>query len=144
MTQDRAIRSILVAGGGIVGWLIATGLERLAGILIGKIILANGAVPHTDLFAFTKPGEAWYAFEWLSETVFALAHNAAGLKGLTFLAGMLISLYFTVLFKHAIWKGASGLFAIVVTLMAVTATLAGLVPARLATGRATAAALRVE
>lgn len=89
---------------------------------IGKIILATGAVPQTDPFSFSKPGEAWYAFEWLSETLFALAHNAAGLKGLTFLAGMLISLYFTVLFKHAIWKGASGLMAIVVTLMAVTAT----------------------
>jgi putative ABC transport system permease protein len=36
------------------------------------------------------------------------------------------------------------IFVQAVALMAITATLAGLVPARLATGRATAAALRVE
>src|SRR5580693_7345545 len=50
---------------------------------IGQYILSTGSVPHHDLFSFSKPGETWYAFEWLSETIYASVYGFAGLKGVT-------------------------------------------------------------
>jgi hypothetical protein len=89
---------------------------------IGQYILSTGSVPHHDLFAFSRPGEVWYAFEWLSETVYASVYNLAGLKGVALLAGMLIALYITVLLKYTIWKGANGMIALVLILVTATAT----------------------
>ncbi|HUS05849.1 MAG TPA: hypothetical protein VMZ52_06125, partial [Bryobacteraceae bacterium] len=89
---------------------------------IGQYILSTGTVPHQDLFAFSKTPSAWYAFEWLSETAFAWLYGLAGWKGITLLAGALIALYLTVLLKYAVWKGANGLAAVMVTLMTATAT----------------------
>jgi hypothetical protein len=89
---------------------------------IGQYILATGSIPHRDLFSFSKPGEVWYAFEWLSETAYAWVFHLASFKGIVLLAGMTIALYFTVLLKYTIWKGANGLVALVVMLVAATAT----------------------
>jgi hypothetical protein len=89
---------------------------------IGQYILSTGSVPRQDLFAFSKPAEAWYAFEWLSETVFAAVFNLVGFKGIALLAGMLIALYITLLLKYTVWKGANGMIALVLILVAATAT----------------------
>ena len=89
---------------------------------IGQYILATGAVPHQDLFAYTKPGEEWFAFEWLSEAIFGFVFNWASYKGLTLLAGTLISLYVTFQLKYTVWRGSDGLIALLVMLVAATAT----------------------
>lgn len=89
---------------------------------IGQIILSNGAVPHTDPFSFSKVAQPWYAFEWLSETVLALAYNLASWKGIALLAGVSIGLYITLLLKYTVWKGANGLIALVITLLTATGT----------------------
>ena len=72
---------------------------------IGQYILQTGEIPHWDLFAFTKPGQVWFAFEWLSEAIFGYAFNLASYKGLTLLAGTLIALYVTFQLKYTIWRG---------------------------------------
>src|SRR6202163_2295431 len=55
-------------GDGDTGWHIRT----------GQWILANGRVPRQDMFSFTKPGQAWYAWEWLWDVCFAwLYHHGA-------------------------------------------------------------------
>src|SRR5260370_32198394 len=89
-------------------------------IRIGQQILSTGSIPTIDWFSFSKPGGTWYAFEWLSEVMLASAYNLAGFKGVVLLAGMLIALYFTLLLKYAIWRGANGMIALVVVLMAAT------------------------
>lgn len=89
---------------------------------IGQYILETGTVPRHDLFAYTKPGEEWYAFEWLSEAIFGFVFNHASYKGLTLLAGTLIALYITFQLKYTIWRGANGLIALLVMLVAATAT----------------------
>lgn len=89
---------------------------------IGQIILSNSAVPHNDLFSFSKVAQPWYAFEWLSEVILASVYQFAGLKGISFLAGLLITLYLTVLLKFSLWKGANGAIALVVTLITATGT----------------------
>jgi hypothetical protein len=88
---------------------------------IGQYVLATHSVPTRDLFAFSKPAEAWYAFEWLSETAFAFVFSLAGFKGLTLLAGMLIALCITILLKYTIAKGANGMIGLVVILLTATA-----------------------
>jgi len=104
-----------------VGWQrLLLDADTALHIRVGQYVLSTGTVPHQDLFSFGKPGQAWYAFEWLSETMYAAAYNLAGLKGVALLGGVLVSLYVTVLLKYTVWKGASGLFALVVMLMATT------------------------
>jgi hypothetical protein len=89
---------------------------------IGQYILSTGNVPHQDLFAFSKPPTAWYAFEWLSETTFAYVFSLVGFKGMALLAGVLIALYVTLLLKYTLWKGANGAITLVVILVAASAT----------------------
>jgi hypothetical protein len=87
-------------------------------IRIGQYILDHGQVPHADLFSFTRPGAPWCAWEWLSDVLFALVHRAAGLKGVVFLAGTAIAACLTVLFRHALARGANLLVALTVCLLA--------------------------
>ena len=65
-TRMQGAKSML--GDGDTGWHIRT----------GEWILANGRVPRQDMFSFTKPGQAWYAWEWLWDVCFAwLYHHGA-------------------------------------------------------------------
>src|SRR5947209_16860333 len=52
------------------GWHIRT----------GEWILANHRVPATDIFSFSKPGEPWFAWEWLSDVLFARLNAIDGLR----------------------------------------------------------------
>ena len=49
-----------------VGWLL-TDSDTGWHIRAGEWMLKNGRVPSADLFSFTKAGQAWFAWEWLSE-----------------------------------------------------------------------------
>src|SRR5688500_11828896 len=55
---------------GDTGWHIRT----------GDWILANGRVPTADMFSFTKPGEPWFAWEWLWDVLFAWMHQRWGME----------------------------------------------------------------
>src|SRR5690242_11226257 len=72
----------VLLGDSDTGWHIRT----------GQWILQHLAVPRQDLFSFSKPGGEWFAWEWLSDVLFALAHRYAGLAGVVLLAGLLIAL----------------------------------------------------
>src|SRR5579875_1779406 len=74
---------------GDTGWHIRT----------GDWILAHGAVPRMDLFSFTKPHQAWFAWEWGSDVLFALIHRMAGLTGLAFGAVVLLGAVSALLFR---------------------------------------------
>src|SRR5215813_12466205 len=54
---------------GDCGWHIRT----------GDLILKTRAVPHTDPFSFSRVGQPWFAWEWLSEVIFSLLHRWGGL-----------------------------------------------------------------
>ncbi len=66
-----------------VGWHIRT----------GEYILNHHAVPHVDLYSFSKPGAPWYAWEWLTDVLDGSLHRVAGLKGIVLLAAVLIGLF---------------------------------------------------
>jgi hypothetical protein len=59
-------------------------------IVLGKHILSHGVV-FPDVFSFTKPGEDFVAYEWLSEIILAGAHSLGGLAAVSILAGLLIA-----------------------------------------------------
>src|SRR5580704_4025651 len=42
-----------------VGWHIRS----------GEYILDHHAVPHQDLYSFSKPNAPWYAWEWLTDVI---------------------------------------------------------------------------
>ncbi|MFI5338089.1 MAG: hypothetical protein ACHQ5A_14970, partial [Opitutales bacterium] len=60
-------------------------------IRAGEYILDHG-VPAHDLFSFSRPGQPWYAWEWLSEAVFGQLHRWWGLQGVAALGALLVCL----------------------------------------------------
>ena len=91
-------------------------------IRAGDWILASRRAPTTDLFSFSRSGEAWFAWEWLSDVLLALFHGQWGLAGVTVLAGCVIALAAMVLFRHMLWRGANPVVACAVLLAAVGAS----------------------
>ena len=75
---------------GDTGWHLRT----------GEMILDTGDVPRIDPFSFSKPEAPWFAWEWLSEVIFALMLRLLGLKGVTLLAGVLIALFGLLLIRY--------------------------------------------
>src|SRR5262249_24742070 len=89
------------------GWHIRT----------GEWIMAHHGVPVRDVFSFSKPGEPWFAWEWLSDVVFAWIHAHAGLGALAMCAILLLGVVFTVVYRLACRK-ANVIVAICVTMLA--------------------------
>ena len=93
---------------GDTGWHIRT----------GQYILANHTVPHHDLFSYTRPGATWFAWEWLSDVLYGWLFGIGGLKAVVLFAGVLITLFATLLLRYALWRGANPLAAAMLTLLA--------------------------
>ena len=49
---------------------------------LGDWIIVHCAVPHIDVFSFTRAGAPWQADEWLSEVVMSTAYSIADWRGL--------------------------------------------------------------
>lgn len=76
-------------GDGDTGWHLRT----------GEWILANGRVPDRDIFSFTKPGEPWYAWEWLWDVVFGWLHLHWGLAAVVLASSLVLALTFALLYR---------------------------------------------
>jgi len=94
---------------GDTGWHIRT----------GQYILANHAVPHQDLFSFSRPGADWFAWEWLADVIYGWLFGIGGLKAVVLFAGVLITVFATLLVQYTLWRGANPLAAALLTLLAV-------------------------
>jgi len=116
----------------VIVWAFAAGAYGWHGLLmdgdvgthirIGDYIRAHHSVPTRDFLAFSKPGQEWYAFEWLTEILFSFLHSLAGLKGVVLLSGVVIVAAFTILLMHALWRRANVLISLALVLMAVNAS----------------------
>jgi len=93
------------------GWHIRT----------GEWILANGAVPQHDPFSYSKAGEQWFAWEWLSDVLMAWLNSVDGLRAVLLLSIALICATFTLLYLLARRK-SNVLAAIWVTMVAAAAS----------------------
>ncbi|MCL6506757.1 MAG: hypothetical protein K6T59_07010, partial [Bryobacteraceae bacterium] len=92
---------------GDTGWHVRT----------GDHIVETGSIPRRDLFSYTRPGEPWFAWEWLSDLILAWFHRQWGLPGVTALAGVLIALAMLVLFRWMLWRGSNLFVALAVGLL---------------------------
>jgi hypothetical protein len=72
------INGSLLLGDSDTYWQIAT----------GKWILDHGALPHVDIYSFTKPGEPWISTSWLAQVLFAISYQLAGWAGPIILGAM--------------------------------------------------------
>jgi hypothetical protein len=102
---------VLLADGD-TGWHVRT----------GEYILEHGRVPVSDIFSFTRPGETWFAWEWLSDVIFAVLFRSSGLKGIVLLSGVLAATGLTIVYRHSLWRGTAGALALVLTLAAASAS----------------------
>src|SRR5438034_9346812 len=96
---------------GDTGWHIRT----------GEWILANRQVPAHDIFSFSKPGDPWYAWEWLSDVVFAKLNALGGLQAVVMFTIFMVSVTFTGLFL-LLRRKANPIVAISVTMLAAAAS----------------------
>jgi hypothetical protein len=88
----------------------------------GEWMLANGRVPDHDLFSFTKPGEPWFAWEWLWDVIFAWLHARWGLAAVVLASLAVISLTAALLYRLSLRKTGNPIVAIAVTWAAMAAS----------------------
>lgn len=98
---------------GDTGWHIRT----------GEYILNQHQFPTRDLFSFSRPDASWYAWEWLSDTAFALVYRPLGLKGVVLLSGAAIALSALLVFRRMLWRGSNLFLALAALYLAVGASL---------------------
>lgn len=92
---------------GDTGWHIRT----------GDWILQHRQFVSGDIFSFTKPGQPWFAWEWLSDIIFSLLHSAAGMKGVLLFGILFAALFCGLIFRHMVWRGANIFIALPLALM---------------------------
>ena len=94
-------------GDGDAGWHIRT----------GEWILNHRAVPHQDLYSFSKPNAPWYAWEWLSDVIDAVLFRLTGLKGIVIMAAVICAAFATIVIRRMVAGGAHILVALAVALL---------------------------
>jgi hypothetical protein len=87
----RGVRTLL--GDGDTGWHVR----------IGEWILAHGQVPRQDMFSFTKPGQPFFAWEWLWDVGAAWLHQRWGMQAVV-LASLLVIALTTVLLYRLVFR----------------------------------------
>ena len=94
---------------GDTGWHIRT----------GQLVLHNGAAPSVDPFSFSRGGEPWFAWEWLTDALFAAVFAWRGMGGVaaltaTVLCGAAVLLFAWLLRRESgLWVAAGATLAAV-------------------------------
>src|SRR5260370_25589810 len=97
-----------------VGWLLAdsdTGWH----IRAGEWILKNGRVPATDIFSFTKAGQPWFAWEWLSDVLMAFIHRHFSLPGIVLVSLLLLGATSVRVYRNTLEESGHRVIAIALT-----------------------------
>jgi hypothetical protein len=97
-----------------VGWLLAdsdTGWH----IRTGEWILRNGRVPAVDIFSFTKAGQPWFAWEWLSDVLMAAIHSHFGLTEIVLVSLLVLGATSVCIYRSTVEESEHRLIAILLT-----------------------------
>jgi hypothetical protein len=97
---------------GDTGWHVRT----------GELVLAAGRAPAADPFSFSRAGAPWFAWEWLSDALFALAYRNGGLGGVALVSALTLCLAGGLLFLWLLRRGSGLWIASAVTLAGVSAS----------------------
>src|SRR5262249_51168646 len=76
----------------------------------GESILESLNVPKVDHFSYTREGQPWFAWEWLSDAAYGSAYRFAGLSGVALLAAFAIALTVWGVARVALSLGANLFF----------------------------------
>ena len=85
-------------------------------IKVGSWILAQHAVPHVDVYSWTRAGAPWISSSWLSQVLFAVAYQLAGWPGVVAVSALAIAAAFALLVRllaSRISVAAAGVVAMV-------------------------------
>src|SRR5579864_5533497 len=104
-----------------VGWLL-TDSDTGWHIRAGEWILKNGRVPATDLFSFTKAGQPWFAWEWLSDVLMAVVHGHSGLAGIVFVSLLVVGATSVCVYRNTLEESGHRVVAIALTSLAMAAS----------------------
>jgi len=99
----QGVRNML--GDGDTGWHIR----------IGDWILLHHQVPRQDMFSFTKPGQPFFAWEWLWDVGASWLHRWGGLEAVVVASLLVISLTIALLHRLVYRRCGNPLVAIVLT-----------------------------
>lgn len=78
----------------------------------GQDMVANGAIPYTDSYSFTKSGSEWVAHEWLSEVILYGIFRFAGWGGLIVVFSGVITLTLCLLYKRCTGRPYAAAFSV--------------------------------
>lgn len=62
----------------------------------GELILENKAIPHSDVFSYTRYGHKWIDHEWLFQIIVFLFYNNWGVAGIFLMQTMVVLLVFLI------------------------------------------------
>jgi hypothetical protein len=105
--------SVRLLGDAGIGWHIRTGQQ----------ILASHAIPRVDSFSSTMAGRPWFAWEWLYDLAVGQLEATLGLNGVVWLTAVVIATAFAWTFRLLVARGANMLVALVLVLLAVSASM---------------------
>src|SRR5215471_9185 len=88
-------------------------------IRAGEWMLTHNAIPRQDLFSFTRPDRPWFAWEWLAEVAMAWVHRHGGLAAAVWVAALMLSVTFTLLYRLLRARSGNVLISIGLTGVAV-------------------------
>lgn len=105
--------SVRLLGDAGIGWHIRT----------GQLIAAAHAVPRMDPFSSTMAGQPWFAWEWLYDLLVGELEAHLGLNGVVWFTAIVIATVFAWLFRFLIARGVNVLVAVLLMLLAISASM---------------------
>lgn len=87
-------------------------------IVVGQSIIDHRALPHTDVYSFTRFGMPWVSSSWLAQVLYAASYAAAGWAGPVILAALGTAAAFALLVR-ILCRYFSAVHAIIVAMAAV-------------------------
>ena len=98
-------------GDGDTGWHIRT----------GDWMLQNGRIPVADFFSFSKPGEEWFAWEWLWDGAFSWLEKAGGMAAVLLVSVLVICFSSALVYGITKNKSRNSIVSLVISLVAMCA-----------------------
>jgi len=78
---------------------------------LGSYMLEHHALVRHDFFSWTKAGQPFVAFEWLSEVLYATVYRLGGLAGVAIFAGLLLAFTYALVARFLLKRGVDPFLA---------------------------------